>query len=100
VNASRLVNENAGIWQSETLALGSGCQEQRSHRSTLADADGGYVRPDKLHGVVDGHARGDGTSGRVDIDVDIFLRILCFEEEKLGHDQIGNLIVDGRAKKK
>ena len=89
-----LVNEDARIGQSETFAFGAGSQQQRSHRSTLADADRRHVRANELHRVVDRHARRDRTTRRVDVDVDVFFRIFGFEEEKLGDDQVGDLIVD------
>ncbi len=65
----------------------------------MADADRGYIRSNKLHRVVDGHAGGDRTAWRVDVDVDVFFRIFGFEKEKLRHDQVGNLIVDRGAEK-
>jgi len=47
-----LVNENAGIRQSKTLSLGSGSQQQRTHRGTHANADRRHVRADELYRVI------------------------------------------------
>ena len=52
-----------------------------------------------LHGVVDGHARGDDSAGAVDVQEDVLVRILAIQVEELGDDQIGDVVVDGRAQK-
>src|SRR5207247_8120230 len=56
-----------------------------------------HVRLDELHGVVDGEAGVDVAARRVDVDRDVLVRILRLEMEKLRHDQVRDLVVDGRA---
>jgi hypothetical protein len=40
---------------------------------------------DVLHRVVDGQTGRDAAAGAVDVEVDVFLRVLGFEEEELGY---------------
>jgi hypothetical protein len=47
-----------------------------------------------LHDVVDGHARVREPTRRVDVEVDVAVRVLRLQEEDLRHDQVGDLIVD------
>src|ERR1700694_2383404 len=84
--AARLVNENARIRQSESLTFCAGRQKQSTHGGALADTNSGDVRADKLHRIVDGHAGGDRTARRIDINVDVFLWVFSFEKKKLRHD--------------
>src|SRR5687768_4182409 len=79
--ASWLVDENAGVWESKTFAFGAGSQEQCAHRSALAHADRSHVRADKLHSVVNSHARRNRAARRIDVHIDVFFRILSFEKE-------------------
>jgi hypothetical protein len=65
----------------------------------LPDAVGNHVVLDELHGVVDGQARGDGAAGRVDVERDVLFRVLALQKQHLGNDEIGHLVVNGRAKK-
>ena len=54
---------------------------------------------DELHRVVDGEAVCDRSTGRVDVELDvvIVLVVLCVQEEQLGTDQVGDVLVDRRA---
>ena len=79
------------------LALGAGGQEQRAHAGALADAVGGDVAGDPLHRVVDRHAGGDAAAGAVDVQVDVGLGVLVGQDQHLGDDQVGHVVVDGRA---
>ncbi len=53
-----------------------------------------HVGLDELHGVVDGHARRDGTARRVDVEEDVLVRIFRFEEQQLRHHQVGRHVID------
>ena len=52
-----------------------------------------------LHRVIDRHAGRDLPAGRVDVELDVLFRVLAVQEEQLRHDQVGDLVVDGRAEK-
>ena len=71
-------------------------EEELAHGGGQADADGADVAPHVLHGVVDGQAVGDRTAGRVDVHRDVLLVVLGLEEDELGADQVGGVLVDGR----
>src|SRR5689334_5092936 len=93
------MNQNPRVRQSETFAFGAGGQQQGAHRSTLANANCSHVGTDELHRVIDRHAGGNRAARRVDININVLLRILSFEEEQLGDDQVGDLIVNWRTQK-
>ena len=92
-----LVDHDPGVGQGEALALGAGGQQVGAHGGALADAVGDDVVLHELHGVVDGQARGDAAAGAVDVDLDVLVRVLALEEEHLGHDGVGHVVVDGGA---
>ena len=93
----RLVDHDPAMRQGIPLALGAGGQQERAHAGALADAVGGHVARDPLHGVVDGQARGDASARAVDVKMDVGLGVLMGQNEHLGHDQVGDGIVDRRA---
>lgn len=67
VPSARLVDHNPTVGQDEPLARASSGEKQGAHGSGLSHADGGNGTPDVVHGIVDGHARGDGATGGVDV---------------------------------
>jgi hypothetical protein len=70
-------------------------EQHRAHRRGLADADRAHRSLQVLHRVVDRETRGHDTTRRVDVQVDVPLGILGFEEEQLGDDQVGHRVLDG-----
>ena len=52
---------------------------------------------DVLHGVVDRETGVDRPPRRVDVQPDVLLGVLTGQEEQLGHDHVGHLVVDGGA---
>ena len=62
----------------------------------MAEADGGEVRFDVLHRVVDGEEGVDVASGRVDVETDVPIRVLGLQVQQLGTNQVGDGIVDRR----
>ena len=49
---------------------------------------------DVLHGVVDREACRDGSPRRIDIQLNILLRVLARKKEKLRDDEVGDVVVD------
>lgn len=95
----RLMDKDTGIGQGKTL-LGSTTGEQdRSDGRSLSDASGDHVWFYELHGVVNGESRGDGAARRVDVELNIALRIFGLKEEHLCSGKIGDVIVNGRTNK-
>ncbi|VXA83560.1 conserved hypothetical protein [Aeromonas veronii] len=88
----RLVDHHAGVRQAETLALGAASKQEGTHGAGLPHADGADIRLDELHGVVDGHTCSHRTTRRVDVNIDVLVRILGLEEQQLGNHQIGHVI--------
>ena len=84
-----LVNHDLRVGQGQTLALGAGGQQERTHAGSHAHADGGHVALDILHGVIDGHAVGDGAAGAVDIQLDLLVGVLSLQIQQLGDHQAG-----------
>ena len=77
-----------------TLAGGAGAQQELRHRGTEAHADGAHLGSDELHGVVDRHAGRDRPSGRVDVEPDRLFGVLRLEEQHLGDELVGHVVVD------
>ena len=95
----RLVDQDARVGQREALLRRPRRQQHRRHRRRLPDADSHHVRLDVLHGVVDRHARGDRPSRRVDIELDVLLRVLRRQEQQLRDHQVGDVVVNRRPDK-
>ena len=90
----RLMNQNFRVGQCKTLSLGAACQQEGTHGSCHAHADGGNIALDILHGIVDGHAGADRAAGAVDIQADVLIRVLPFQIQQLCHNKAGGGIVD------
>src|SRR5690606_8496419 len=92
--AQRLVNHHARIRQAEALALGAASQQERAHAAGLTNAGGGHIGLDELHGVVERHAGSHRATRRVDLQMDVLVRVFRFQEQKLGADQVGHVVLD------
>mmetsp|Transcript_5962 Transcript_5962/g.16188 ORF Transcript_5962/g.16188 Transcript_5962/m.16188 type:complete len:273 (-) Transcript_5962:25-843(-) len=97
--SQRLVDHDAGVGKGSSLALGAGAQQEGSHAGGHTEADGGDVARDVLHGVVDGHTGGDGTTWGVDVEGDVLVRVLVGEVEELGDQDVGDLVIDALSQK-
>ena len=80
--------------RAKRLPLVPGRQQHGRRRGRLAEAEGRHVGLDELHGVVDGEQGGDVAARRVDVEVDVLVRLLGLQEEQLGADQVGHRVVD------
>src|SRR5438445_1964562 len=88
-----LVDHHLRVRQAEALAGGAARQDHGRRRHAHAEADRAHVRLDVLHRVVDGHARISRSAWRVDVELDVLVRVLGLEEQKLGGDQVGGLVL-------
>ena len=77
------MDHDLAVGQGKALALRTCRQQEGAHGCRHADADGGHVAFDELHGVIDSHAGRDGAAGAVDIERDILVGILRLQEEHL-----------------
>ena len=80
-----------------TLAFRSGAEQHRAHACGDAHAIGVHVASHELHRVIDRQTRGDGTTRRVDIDVDVLLGVFHLQKQHLRDDKIGDVIVNRSA---
>jgi len=72
------------------------CREKESRDAgSLTHTEGGDLRPDILHRVIDRQAGGDHTPWRIDIEMNVFVWIFGLQKKHLGDDDIGHVIVDG-----
>src|SRR5690242_14758008 len=90
----RLVDQDPRVRQGDPLALGARREQHRGRTGGLADAAGGDLRLDELHGVVDRHHRRHRPAGRVDVHRDLAVRVDGLEREQLGHDIVRGGVVD------
>src|SRR5437763_3040578 len=95
--AVRLVDEDAGMGKCETLALGAGGQQDRCGRRRLSVAERGDLVLDVLQGVVDREQGGDVAARAVDVQADVLVGALGFQEQDLGDHDVGDVVVDRRA---
>ena len=93
--ARGLVEHHPAVRQGEPLALGAGCEEHGAHAGSHSDAVRHDIALEKIDRVVDRHAARHHAAGRVDVDMDVLLRVLHLEEEELGDDEVGDVVVDG-----
>ena len=91
--AQRLVDHDLGVGQGEALALLAGRQQESAHAGRHADAQGGHVGLDEVHGVENRHARADRPARRVDVQRNILVRVFAFQEQQLRHHEVGRLII-------
>ena len=82
------------IRESVAFTFSSAGKQERSHRHGDTDTDGRDVGLDELHGVVHGEPGVDVPSWTIDVEGDVLVRIVGFEMQQLGHDQVRHLIVD------
>src|SRR3990172_3558523 len=91
----RLVDDDPGVRESETLSRRSRREDHGGHARCLADAVCRHVGANELQGVVDGEPRGHNSSRTIDVDRNLLLRILRLEKQELGHDQVRQIVFDG-----
>ncbi len=92
-----LVNHHVGVRQAEAFAFGACGEQHGTHRGANADAIGVHIAGHELHGVIDRQTCGDGATGGVDVDVNVFFRVLHLKEQKLGDDRISDVVIDAGA---
>src|SRR3546814_7449926 len=80
--ARRLVDHDPRVRQRDAHAGFAGGEQEAAHRRGLADADGADARANILHRVVDRHARRDDPARRVDVHIDVLLRIFRLRSEE------------------
>ena len=95
--APQLVDQDLGVRERHPFTLGAGGEQQRTQGHCDTDPDCRDLGFDELHRVVDRQAGVDRAARTVDVDRDVLARVVGLEMEQLGHDQVGDLVVDRRA---
>lgn len=90
--AQRLVDHHIRMREGIAFALRTGSQKDSRHAGTGSDTDGGNIRMDILHRIIDRKAGGHDAAGAVDVKMDIFRRVFGFQKEKLRNDDIGHMV--------
>ncbi len=93
--SERLMNHDPRIGKGPPLPRGPGTEEERSHGRRHAETDRRDIAGDVLHGIVNGHAGADRSTGGVDVEGDVLGGVLVGEVEELGHEDVGDFVVDG-----
>src|SRR5439155_10974603 len=96
--APELVDENLRVRERHPLAACAGCKQQRSQRHRDPDTGGRDLWLDELNRVVDREPRVDGAPRAIDVERDVLARVFRLEMEQFSDRQVGDLIVDRRAK--
>ena len=92
--AGGLVHHDPAVRQRVPLALRARAEQELTHRRGQAHGHGGDVVGDPVHGVVDRHAGVDRSTGRVDVQVDVLVRVLGVQQQHLRADRVGVLVAD------
>lgn len=70
MTTARLVQHDARMWKTISLARGAPSQEETTHRRSLTQNQCGHFWHDVVHAVVDGQTGCDGAAWRVDVHGD------------------------------
>lgn len=76
-----------GIGQRKALTLSAARKQECTHRCCHADTDGIYITLDMIHGVVNSQAVHNGAARTVDVEENVLLGIVCFQEQHLSDDR-------------
>src|SRR3954471_9066469 len=96
-SAAGLVDEDPRVREGRALAFAPAGEQQRAHRHRHPEADGRDVGLDELHRVVDRQPGVDLASRGVDVEADVLVGVFGLQVQQLGDDEVGDLVVDGRA---
>ena len=81
--AGWLMDHDSGMRKSKSLSFCTACQKKGTHAGSHSKTNGRNIAFNILHGIIDCHAGCYGTARAVDIQLNIFTRIFCFQEKKL-----------------
>ena len=87
------MDHHLSIGQGNALTLGTGGQQECTHTGSHTNADGRHIAFDILHGIIDCHACRDGTTGAVDVHLNVLVGILCLQIQQLRNYQAGSCII-------
>ena len=82
------MNHDLCVRQGKTLALCTACQQECAHARSHAHADRRYIAFYIIHRIINRHACRDRSARAVDIELNILIRILRLQKQKLRNDQV------------
>src|ERR1019366_6466716 len=88
-----LVHQDTAVGQREPFARGSRAQQELTHGGGDAQTDGSDVAVDVLHRVVNRESAEDNAAGRVDVQADVPVPVLRFEQQEFSADPVGGVLV-------
>ena len=89
-----LVQKDSGVGRCITLALGSGREQELTHRSAHSNANCYDIVWYVLHGVINSHASRDRTTRRVDVQVNVFGRVFGGKHKHLRANLVGIVVAN------
>src|SRR3989344_2035760 len=93
------MNHYFSIGKSKSFPLSSGGQKPGAARGGHTDTDSGNVWFNMIHGINYGNSGTGRPAWRIDVQRDIFLRVLELKKKKLGDDNIGDVVINHPAEK-
>ncbi len=91
------MDHDPGVRKRIPLALRPGREEDRTHAGRLPHAISCHGAFQELHGVINGKAGRNRTTRRIDVHVDVFIRVLTLEEKHLCNRKVADLVGDRRS---
>ena len=88
------MDHNLGVGKCHTLALCARAEQESTHACSHAHTNRSHITLDVLHGVIDRHTGSYTAAGAVDIKLNILVRVLGFQVQKLCYNQTGSGIID------
>ena len=92
--AERLMDQYTRMRQGRTFARGAGTEEHRAHRGGHPGTDRRHIGIDQLHRIVNTQPGRHLAAGRIQIQGDVRIGIGRSQEEQLGLDDVGHVVVD------
>ena len=86
------MHHHAAIGQRIALVLSASAEQQGPHGRRLPDANRAHGAADILHGIIHREARRNHTTRTIDVEGDILVGVLAFQEQQLGANQRRHLV--------
>ena len=92
--ARDLVDHDVRVRERVPFAFGSRAEQNRTHAGCKAHAVGVHIAGHELHRIVNRESGSYGTTGRVDVDVDVFFRVFHLKEKKLRDNKVRHCVIN------
>src|SRR3982075_2812048 len=95
--AGNLVNHDIRVWQSVTFSLSTSRQQNGSHARRNTHTIGSNITGHELHRIVNCQTGGNGAARRINVKINITLRILHLQKQELGNNAVCYEIINRSA---